>query len=322
VRVRTFLSAACVMLVAVQIAGAAQAGSSPAKAAAKKKAPAKPAAPALAVLSRDPYQGAILVDAATGQVLFEDRADEKGYPASMLKLMDLLIIVEKVEQGSLKLDDKVQVTREAMQIGGSQVYLDEKETFTVDELLYALVVQSANDAAAALAIHVTGSRAGFCELMNQKARQLGMKSTIFRSVHGLPPGAGQEPDVTTARDFSLLALELLRHPQALKYTSTQEHTFRPEKPFILRNHNKLLGTFDGCDGLKTGYFRAAGFSVCATACRKGVRVAAVVLGCTEKTSASTQAAELLAKGFMTIKPPEPEFTNLLIAPPALTTPGK
>jgi len=170
----------------------------------------------LQTVAKNPYLGAIVVNAADGKAIFEDGADAKGYPASVLKLMDLLIILEKIQQGALKLDDPVTVTAEASKIGGSQVYLAEKETFTVDEMLYALMVQSANDAATALAIHVAGTKDAFVELMNQKAKELGMTGTTFQSVHGLPPGPGQLPDVTTARDLAILCRELLKYPDTLR----------------------------------------------------------------------------------------------------------
>jgi len=158
---------------------------------------------------------------------FEDHADAKGYPASVLKLMDLLIILEKIEQRQLSLQDQVPVSAKAAKTGGSQVWLAEKESFTLEEMLYALMVQSANDAAVALAEKVAGTTDAFVELMNKRAKLLGMTSTVFRSVHGLPPAAGQEHDITTARDFSLLCRELLKHKDTLRYTSTRERPFRP-----------------------------------------------------------------------------------------------
>lgn len=256
----------------------------------------------LAVKSADPYLGALLLDADTGKVIFEDNADVTAYPASVLKLMDLLVILEKIEEGTVKLDDMITVDAATSKIGGSQVYLAEKEVFSVEEMLYALMVQSANDAATALAIHVGGSKEGFVQLMNEKAQQLGMKSTIFHSIHGLPPGPGQEPDVTTPRDLSLLCLTLLKRPDTLKYTSVIERPFRPnaKEPFIMRNHNHLLSSYAGCDGLKTGFYSAAGYSIAATAQRNGVRVLAIVMGSTNRKTRDAKAAELLSKGFMAI----------------------
>lgn len=248
-------------------------------------------------IARDPYLGALVIDGTTGQILFADNPDQKAYPASVLKLMNLLIILEKIKAGALTLEDKVLVTAEASRIGGSQVYLKENETFAIDELLYAMIVQSANDAATALAIHIAGSKQGFVELMNQRARELGMKATEFHSVHGLPPGRGQKPDVSTPRDLARLARELLKHPEALRYTATRERSFR-NGSFIMRSHNHLLGKVEGCDGLKTGYFSLAGFSSVVTARRGGERVIAVVMGSPSRTSRDAKAAELLAKGFL------------------------
>ena len=254
-----------------------------------------------APIARDPYLGAIVVDAADGKVLFEDGADKPGYPASMLKLMDLFIILDRVQQGSVRLEDPVLITKEVAAIGGSQVYLDPREHFTVDELLYALMVQSANDAALALALHIGGTRDGFVRMMNDKARELGLSAlTQFYSPHGLPPGAGQRPDMTTPRDFAKLCQALLRaHPEALKYTSVTYKVFRPEpKLFEMRTHNHLLGAVPGCDGLKTGYFTDAGYSIAATAQRDGARVIAVVMGSLDRKVRDAKATELLARGLL------------------------
>jgi D-alanyl-D-alanine carboxypeptidase (penicillin-binding protein 5/6) len=160
------------------------------------------------------------------------------------------------------------------------------------------MIQSANDAAVALALHLAGSKQALVDMMNQRADELGMERTTFHSVHGLPPGQGQKPDVTTARDMATLGRAVLRHPDLLRYTSTKERGFR-DGSFIMRTHNKLLHTFDGCDGLKTGYFRAAGYSVTATAKRGDRRVVAVILGSKSKDARNTKAGELLAKGLMT-----------------------
>lgn len=266
-------------------------------------------------LSGNPYRGAIALNAANGAVLFEDNADAIGYPASALKLMTLLIIVEKVEAGAIRLGDRVTVTAEAARMGGSQVYLKEKETFAIDELLDALMIQSANDAAVALAIHVAGSRDAFVRLMNEKATALGMKNTHFVSPHGLPPSADQTPDTTTARDLGLLGLELAKHPLVFRYTSTKVRGFRNDT-FEMRNHNNLLGVVDGVDGFKTGFFRAAGFTIVTTAQREGVRIIAVVLGSEDRKVRDQKATELLAAGFLAVpRPtvvetaPQPTATN-------------
>ena len=251
-------------------------------------------------ISRDPYLGAIAVDARDGKVLFEDNADRPAYPASMLKLMDLFIILDRVQQGSVRLEDPVMITKEVAAIGGSQVYLDPRERFTVDELLYALMIQSANDAAMALALHVAGTREGFVRMMNDKARELGLSPiTQFQSPHGLPPGAGQRPDITTPRDFAKLCQALLQaHPEALKYTSETFRVFRQNPLFEMRTHNHLLGSVPGCDGLKTGYFTDAGYSIAATAQRDGARAIAVVMGSVDRKVRDATATELLARGLL------------------------
>jgi serine-type D-Ala-D-Ala carboxypeptidase (penicillin-binding protein 5/6) len=264
---------------------------------------------------QSPYIGAITVDAATGKVLFEDHADDQGYPASVQKIMTFFIILDKISQGQMKLDASVPVTVEASKIGGSQVYLDPRESFPLEDLLYALIVQSANDAAVTLVSYVAGSKDAFVDMMNQKAKDLGMKNTVFHSVHGLPPTEGQEPDLTTARDLALLGRALImQHPEALKYTSTQKHPFR-NNTFTMENHDHLLRSFPGCDGLKTGYFKQAGYSILATASRNNARVITAVLGAAKGDdyrhpggARDAKAAELMIKG----------FTALAAQPPAQT----
>jgi D-alanyl-D-alanine carboxypeptidase (penicillin-binding protein 5/6) len=296
----------------------------PAEAAAPKSA--KPAVAKSAgtsarskAISRDPWLGAIVLDAATGKVLFEDHADAKGYPASVLKLMDLLIILEKIEQKQLSLQDQVPVSAKAAKTGGSQVWLAQGESFSVDEMLYALMIKSANDAAVALAEKVRGSTDGFLELMNRRAKELGMNSTVFHSVHGLPPAKGQEHDVTTARDLSILAREVLKHPDALRYTSTRERPFRPNvtgKTVNMRSHNPLLGQVEGCDGLKTGWIDVSGYSIAVTAMRNGQRVIVIVLDSVSLKVRNAKAAELVAKGFAALPAVAPAVSQPAAAPGA------
>lgn len=253
---------------------------------------------ALGIISKSPYSGAIVIDAATGKVLFENNADARGYPASITKLMVLLVILEAVDAHHLTLGEPVRVTAKASKIGGSQVYLKENEVFSVDELLYALIIQSANDAATALAIHYAGSKEAFVDLMNKRAQEIGMKDTVFRSVHGLPPSRGQLPDISTPRDIAKLCRELLKKPGALKYTSTKQRLLRADtaEPFMMMSHNRLLKNTEGCDGLKTGYFRAAGYSIAATASKKDQRVIAVVFGAVNRRVRDANAKKMLTKG--------------------------
>jgi D-alanyl-D-alanine carboxypeptidase (penicillin-binding protein 5/6) len=263
----------------------------------------------LTPISNLPYTGAIVVDVSTGQVLFEDGADKPVYPASVIKLMDFLLILELIESGKATLTDNVHVTAEAAKMGGSQVYLKEGESFTLDEMLYALSIKSANDVAMALAIHFAGTKDNFVKLMNERAAELEMTNTTFTSVHGLPPSAGQKPDVSTARDIAKLAMEIVKHPMALRYTSTKEKWFR-NNSFEMLSHNRLVGSFEGCDGLKTGYFAAGGFSIAATAVRNERRVIAVVMGCKSRPVRDQKARELLNSGFLNL----PEFEKPPVAP--------
>jgi D-alanyl-D-alanine carboxypeptidase (penicillin-binding protein 5/6) len=304
---------------------AESARTAPARTTAKSGKPAKASSGRAVIASRvrDPYLGAIVVDAATGLALFEKGADEPGYPASVIKLMDLLLIQERIEAGQLSLSNRVTVTAEASRLGGSQVFLAEKESFTIEDLIYALMIQSANDAATALALHVGGTTAGFVELMNGKAAELGMTNTHFYSCHGLPPAAGGMPDTSTARDLARLARELLKHPDILRYTSTRERGFRDDK-FIMRTHNHLLTEVEGCDGLKTGFFKAGGYSIVGTAERGGRRVICAVLGSPTYQGRDAQARELIAKGFLSLPPLPPPvsvpanagMTNAFIDPVA------
>ncbi len=254
---------------------------------------------ALDKVARNPYLGAIVIDNQSGRVLFEDNADARGYPASVTKLMTFFVVMDKVHAGQLTLETPITVSAEAARTGGSQVYLKQGEVFTVNELLYALMIQSANDAAVALSVHAAGSKEAFVELMNAKARELGMTNTAFHSPHGLPPGKGQLVDTSTARDLAVLSRELINHGDILRYTSVKERPFRQKSaaPFIMRNHNHLLTVLPGCDGLKTGYFTLAGYSLSATVERNGRRIIAVVLGSDQRVARDVKTKELVERGF-------------------------
>ncbi len=254
----------------------------------------------------DPYQGAIVVDARTGKILFENRAGAYAYPASVTKLMTLLVVLDQVDKGVVRLADKVQITREGMGVGGSQAYLDVRESglYSVSDLLKALMIHSANDAARVLAIHVAGSKEAFVAMMNQKARELGMNSTTYHSEHGLPPTDGSQPDISTPYDIALLSLAVMRNPKTLEYTGTKLDYLPPsplrEKPFMLANRNALVegpDGYPGCDGLKTGYHGMGGWSLAATAEHNGRRVVSVVLGAPDKKTRNAISRELLDKGF-------------------------
>ncbi|AKJ65668.1 D-alanyl-D-alanine carboxypeptidase DacF precursor [Kiritimatiella glycovorans] len=244
----------------------------------------------------DPCLGAVLMDAADGALLYEKRARLRGRPASLTKMMTLLVVLEAVRRGEASLEDEVAVTAEAAGIGGSQVYLAEGERFRLDDMLYALMVKSANDVARALALHFASTREAFVARMNARAGELGLAGTEFHTEHGLPPGRGQEPDVSTALDMARLARELVKHPDTLRYTSTEARGFRNGE-FMLRSHNPLLGSYEGCDGLKTGYTWIAGWSIAATAERDGRRLIAVVLGSPRRETRNREARRLLDLGF-------------------------
>lgn len=229
------------------------------------------------------YKGYITINAATGETLSADNADIVSPPASMTKLMTFLIVSDKIKDGTITTDTSVQITAADSKIGGTQVYLDPKETFPVEDLIYAMMIQSANDAAHALARTAAGSVPAFVDLMNAKARELGMTHTTFRTPHGLPPANRRldEGDLTTPRDFALLCRHLVQHTDVLKYTAVRERDFGPLRakgPQHMINHNKLLGKVAGVDGLKTGYTNGAGYCLSATAERNGRRLIVVIMG--------------------------------------------
>lgn len=243
-----------------------------------------------------PYKYAILMEAETGRVLFEKDAHTPSPPASMVKMMTTLIVMEKIQEGALKLSDTLTASRWAAQMGGSQIYLREGETMTVEDLLKAVMIHSANDAAAALAEHVAGSTDAFVDLMNDKAEQLGLKETHFYSVHGLPPMSGQKDDEMSAYDLAILGRELMKFPEAAKWAATIQEPFR-DGQFTLVNPNHLLRQFPGADGIKTGFHNKAGFCVTGSAKRGDLRLIVVVMGSTLKRDCFTSAARILNEGF-------------------------
>lgn len=243
-----------------------------------------------------PYAAALLMEPVTGTVIFQKNAHEQWPTASLAKMMIMLIVAQRLHNGSLKLTDRITTSRKAAEMGGSQVYLKEGETFSLNAMMEAIVVHSANDASVAVAQYIGGSTENFVDMMNREAAKLGMKDTHYYSVHGLPPGPGQHADVSSAWDEAILARALVRYPQILKWSSINTAPFR-HGTFELRNTNHLVRTFPGCDGLKTGFYYKAGFNVVATAHRGGMRLIAVVLGSPRKDENFKSAAELMAEGF-------------------------
>jgi D-alanyl-D-alanine carboxypeptidase (penicillin-binding protein 5/6) len=246
------------------------------------------------------FVSAALMDAETGDFLLECNGHAQHPPASIVKMMVALIVMERVRDGALHLEEEVAVSRRASQMGGSQVYLKQGEVFTLEQLMKAMMIHSGNDAAVAVAEHVAGSAEAFVDLMNTKAGEMGLKESVFRSVHGLPPGKGQEPDLTSAHDLAVIARAVVRHPKLLEWCSTVSEPFRGGT-FCLHNTNKLLTRYKGVDGIKTGYTRASRFSIAATATRDSKRMIAVVLGAPTEQARSIETTRLLTTGFNRFK---------------------
>jgi D-alanyl-D-alanine carboxypeptidase (penicillin-binding protein 5/6) len=242
------------------------------------------------------FKSALVMDAETGLILVTNNPRVRRQPASMLKMMTELLILESINEGDLKMSDEVKVSANSSNMGGSQVYLKHNEVFTVEELLQALAIHSANDAAVALAEHLSGSTEAFVDLMNMRAKDLGMTDSKFSTVHGLPPAWKQEPDLTSARDMAILGREIVKYPHALQWASTKTAPFRDGK-FTLYNPNKLVGNYRGLDGIKTGFTGPAGFCVTASAVQKGKRLISVVMGCSTDKARATETTRLLSYGF-------------------------
>ncbi|MCI5511525.1 MAG: D-alanyl-D-alanine carboxypeptidase family protein [Oliverpabstia sp.] len=242
----------------------------------------------------------ILMEVTTGTVLAEKNAQEQRSPASITKIMTLLLIFEELEKGTLHLEDEVITSAHAKSMGGSQVYLEEGEKQTVETMIKCIVVASGNDASVAMAEHIAGSEAGFVDKMNQKAKELGMKDTHFEDCCGLTDSDGH---YTTAEDVARMSRELItKYPQILKYSSIWMEnithvTAQGTKEFGLTNTNKLIRSLDGCVGLKTGSTSKARFCVSAVAKRENLMLLAVVMGAPDSKIRNRDAASLLNYGF-------------------------
>lgn len=250
--------------------------------------------------NQTPYVAAILMEPKTGQIIFEQDSHKPWPPASLTKMMLMLIVMEKIKQGSLALTDPVEVSARASKMGGSQVYLKQGEKFTLEEMMKAIAIHSANDASEAVAEKIAGDADAFVVIMNQRAQELGLKDTKYYNAHGLPPEKGQQSDVTSAYDTALLARELVKHPEILKWASIVKEPFRDAR-FLLENTNHLIGKFPGADGLKTGSYHEAGFNLAATAERDGMRLIAVTLGSPTNKIRFREGAKLLTSGFSEYK---------------------
>lgn len=239
---------------------------------------------------------AILMDAATGTVLWENNAHERMAPASVTKIMTLLLVMEALDAGRIGWDDTVIASDAAAAKGGSQVYLEPGEQMSMDEMLKSVVVSSANDCATALAEHVAGSEDAFVEMMNQRAQELGMNDTHFVNCTGLDDEPEAKEHLTSAYDIAVMSRELLRHDAIRKYTTIWMDTVRNGQ-FGLSNTNKLVRFYEGTTGLKTGYTSSAGHCLSASAQRSGMELIAVVLGCSSSTDRFESAKALLDHGF-------------------------
>jgi serine-type D-Ala-D-Ala carboxypeptidase (penicillin-binding protein 5/6) len=255
---------------------------------------AAPVPPAPKPEVQAPYQAYIVVEASTGNVLEEANSQLKWPLASVTKLMLASVVMEKLQSGSCKLADTVTASEQASKMGGSQVYLRAGETFPLEEMMKAIMVASGNDAAYAVAEHISGTAESFVEEMNKKAKSLGMNDSEFHSPHGLPPSPGQSEDQSSCRDLVTLGRDLLKYPKLLEWTSLRSEPFR-DGSFMMHNHNKIIGKLPGADGFKTGFFAKAGFNVVVTAQKDGLRMIAVVLGSPSARIRDNLAIEKLKK---------------------------
>ena len=255
-------------------------------------------------------KSAVLMDVTTGTVLYEANSHEPLAPASVTKVMTMLLIMEAVDSGKIGLQDTVTASEAAAAKGGSQIYLKAGETMTVSDMLKSIAVSSANDCACAMAEHICGSEAAFVEAMNQRAKELGMRDTHFVNCTGLDDDDAARQHRTSAYDIALMSRELLKnHPLIKKYTTIWMDTVRGGA-FGLSNTNKLIRFYPGATGLKTGFTSGAGYCLSASAQRDGMELVAVVMGA--KTSAARNAAckELLDYGFANFAVIAPELTEI------------
>jgi len=241
-----------------------------------------------------PCKSAILMEATTGAVIYSQNDAEALPPASVTKIMTLLLVMEAIDAGTVRLDDTVAVSANAASMGGSQVFLKEGERMTVEDLLKSVVIASANDAAVALAEHISGSVSTFVERMNSRAGELGMKCTRFENVTGLDDTA--ENHLTSARDIAIMSCELIRHKTILEYSSIWMDSIR-DGAFGLTNTNRLVRFYPGCTGLKTGSTSKAGFCVSVTAERDGFSLVCVIMGAESRDVRNATATQLLDWGF-------------------------
>ena len=238
-------------------------------------------------------ESCILIEQTTGQILYTKNSHEKLHPASVTKIMSILLIMEQIDSGKLKYEDKIPCSSNAANMGGSQIWLDTKETLSVEEMLKAICIVSANDCVVALAEHIAGSEEAFVQLMNEKAKELKMNDTVFKNCHGLD----EDGHETSAYDIAIMSRELLtNHPEITNYTTTVIDSLREGKSQLV-NTNKLLRNYQGCTGLKTGSTSLALFNLSASATRDGLSLIAVVMKSPTSKERFNDAEKILNYGF-------------------------
>lgn len=256
-------------------------------------------------------KSAVLMEASTGRILFAYNENEALPPASVTKIMTLLLVMEAVDNGTIKMTDMVQASEHAASMGGSQIYLKVGEEMSVEELIKSVVVSSANDAAVALAEYVAGSEEAFVALMNKRAGELGMVNTSFENTNGLDDDTKNH--LTSALDIAIMSRELLKHETILNYTGIWMDTIR-DGAFGLTNTNRLIKFYSGANGLKTGSTSKAGFCISATALRDGLQLIAVIMGSPTRDIRNEEAKKLLDFGFANYSHTEIEGSTLTPLP--------
>lgn len=240
-------------------------------------------------------KSAILMEASTGEVIFEKNSHEKLHPASMTKMMSMLLILENIEKGVINWDDIVTVSSNASSMGGSQILLETNEQMSVSDLFKGIAVASGNDAVVAMAEKIAGTEEEFVNMMNKRANELGLTDTNFKNCHGLDDAN----HYSSASDMAKIAMELVKHEKLFEYTSIYEDYLREgtDRKFWLVNTNKLVRFYSGADGLKTGYTGEAGFCLTATAKRNGMRIIAVVMGEPDSKTRTSDVSSMLDYAF-------------------------
>ncbi|MBO6195711.1 MAG: D-alanyl-D-alanine carboxypeptidase [Bacilli bacterium] len=240
-------------------------------------------------------KSSILMEASTGEVIYKYNENEKRAPASMTKMMSLIIIMEEIEKGNLKWNEKIKISENAASMGGSQIYLEAGESMSVHDLVKGVSMASANDAVVALAERISGSEAEFVKEMNNQSKKLYLTNTNFKNATGLD----EEGHYSSARDMALIARELVKHKKILEFSSTYEDYLRQNtnKKFWLVNTNKLIKTYEGMDGLKTGFTQNALYCLTATATRNNMRLIGVVMGEKESKVRNSEMSNMLDYGF-------------------------